>query len=87
VELVDDAGHEWAFGTDDSEVRIHRFGGRQIVCRGEYLPNQSDAGVSGGSEYSMTFFGEPPRKGVFAATAADDKNSHDELPVYRDTLE
>ena len=93
TELVDDAGDQGNFRSDDGEIGIDRVRRSQVVRGRQKLAEFRDPRIARCAVDLMTFLRQTPGDRVLAAAAADDKNFHEtriftgELPVYRGKLE
>jgi hypothetical protein len=96
--LVDHAGNQWNFRTDDGEIRIYGFRRGEVFRGWQKLTELSDTRVAWRAVDLVTFLRQTPRNRMFTAAAADDKNFHEiriftrlessrELSVYRGKLE
>jgi hypothetical protein len=87
AKLIDDAGDQRHFGSNDGQVGVDRICRSQVVCRRQKLTELGDPGVARRAKYLVIFLRQAPRNGMFAAAASDDEYLHGELPVYRGKLE
>ena len=78
AELVDHAGHQGNFRSDDSEVGIDGVRRSQVVRGRQKLAEFRDPGIARRAVDLMTFLRQAPGDGVLAAAAADNENLHRE---------
>ncbi len=79
-ELVDDACDEGSFGSDDGEVGVYGGCSGEKILGGEAGSDLGNARIAGCGEDLMAFRSQAPSEGVFAASAAKDKNFQGQCP-------